>query len=92
MLGDGIACGGVEVAAGVSDGVGAGRGCSVATAAFSASSDREMRVQRIPCLAKSWAMARPMPREPPVMRAWRGRDTMLSFAGMTSASSDARFG
>jgi hypothetical protein len=33
--------------------------------------EREMRVQRYVCEAKRRAMARPMPRLPPVMRTWR---------------------
>ena len=57
-----------------------GSGCSVATAAFRASSERAIRVQRYPFFAKSCAMERPMPREPPVMRAWRGRAAMVTVS------------
>lgn len=56
---------------------GVGRGCNDATAVFNASSEREMIVQRYPCLAKSCAMERPMPREPPVIRTWRGREVAI---------------
>lgn len=57
-------------------------GFKVVNAASRLSFERDNRVQRYDCLAKHWAMARPIPRLPPVMRTWRARvDIEISVDG-----------
>ena len=54
-----------------------GRGVRLAMAVFKSGSEREIRVQRYAFLEKSCAIARPMPRLPPVMSTCRGRCAMV---------------
>ena len=54
-----------------------GRGVRLAMATFRSGSEREIRVQRYAFLENNCAIARPMPRLPPVMRTCRGRCAMV---------------
>ena len=56
------------------------RGCNEDTATLRSCSERDTRVQRYVFFANNCAIARPMPRLPPVTRMCRGLAVMAGFS------------